>query len=162
MLAARVEQKNGTYLNDIQRDRQSWPSPTPVAVFGICPDRHSQAFAAVLKSGGKQPFHRRSDPEQATVVPIPCHQHQPDRQSERARLVRAMDERLDNLDALVLPTTAVVAPKMSEITTVETFLGKQAVVVRNTSWVNFFDLCAISLPLTATDNTFFAWSWPMT
>jgi Asp-tRNA(Asn)/Glu-tRNA(Gln) amidotransferase A subunit family amidase len=39
------------------------------------------------------------------------------------------------------------APKMSEITTVETFLGKQAVVVRNTSWVNFFDLCAISLPL---------------
>jgi aspartyl-tRNA(Asn)/glutamyl-tRNA(Gln) amidotransferase subunit A len=58
-----------------------------------------------------------------------------------------MDERLDNLDALVLPTTAVVAPKMSEITTVETFLGKQAAVVRNTSWVNFFDLCAISLPL---------------
>jgi aspartyl-tRNA(Asn)/glutamyl-tRNA(Gln) amidotransferase subunit A len=66
---------------------------------------------------------------------------------ERARLVRAMDERLDNLDALVLPTTAVVAPKISEITTFEAFLGKQAVVVRNTSWVNFFDLCAISLPL---------------
>jgi len=42
MLAARVEQKNGTYLNNIQRDRQSSPSPTPVAVFGICPDRHSQ------------------------------------------------------------------------------------------------------------------------
>jgi sRNA-binding protein len=42
MLAARVEQKNGTYLNNIQRDRQSSPSPTPVAIFGICPDRHSQ------------------------------------------------------------------------------------------------------------------------
>ena len=41
MLAARVEQKNGTYLNNIQRDRQSSASPTPVAVFGICPDRHS-------------------------------------------------------------------------------------------------------------------------
>jgi RimJ/RimL family protein N-acetyltransferase len=41
MLAARVEQKNGTYLNDIQRDRQFSPRPTPVAVFGICPDRHS-------------------------------------------------------------------------------------------------------------------------
>jgi aspartyl-tRNA(Asn)/glutamyl-tRNA(Gln) amidotransferase subunit A len=66
---------------------------------------------------------------------------------ERARLIRAMDERLDNLDALVLPTTAVIAPKMSEIATVEAFLAKQAVVVRNTSWVNFFDLCAISLPL---------------
>lgn len=57
---------------------------------------------------------------------------------ERARLIRAMDDRLDNLDALVLPTTAVVAPKMSEITTFEAFLTKQAVVVRNTSWVNFF------------------------
>jgi hypothetical protein len=44
MLAARVEQKNGTYLNNIQRDRQSSPSPTPVAVFGICPDRHSQGL----------------------------------------------------------------------------------------------------------------------
>jgi aspartyl-tRNA(Asn)/glutamyl-tRNA(Gln) amidotransferase subunit A len=38
-------------------------------------------------------------------------------------------------------------PRSGIITTVETFLGKQAVVVRNTSWVNFFDLCAISLPL---------------
>ena len=66
---------------------------------------------------------------------------------ERARLIRAMDERLDNLDALVLPTTAVVAPKMYEITTFEAFLTKQAVVARNTLWVNFFDLCAISLPL---------------
>jgi aspartyl-tRNA(Asn)/glutamyl-tRNA(Gln) amidotransferase subunit A len=36
---------------------------------------------------------------------------------------------------------------MSEITTFEAFLTKQAVVARNTLWVNFFDLCAISLPL---------------
>jgi aspartyl-tRNA(Asn)/glutamyl-tRNA(Gln) amidotransferase subunit A len=66
---------------------------------------------------------------------------------ERDRLVRAMDARLDSLDALVLPTTAIVAPKISEIATVEAFLAKQTAVVRNTSWVNFFDLCAISLPL---------------
>ena len=34
MLAARVEQKNGTYLNNIQRDRQSSPSlhPSPYLV----------------------------------------------------------------------------------------------------------------------------------
>jgi hypothetical protein len=41
MLAARVEQKNGTYLNNIQGDPQSSGCLTPVAVFGICPDRHS-------------------------------------------------------------------------------------------------------------------------
>jgi hypothetical protein len=29
MFAARVEQKNGTYLNNIQRDRQSSPSLNP-------------------------------------------------------------------------------------------------------------------------------------
>jgi aspartyl-tRNA(Asn)/glutamyl-tRNA(Gln) amidotransferase subunit A len=66
---------------------------------------------------------------------------------ERARLVRAMDTRLEDLDALVLPTMPTVAPKLSEVGTPETFLAKQAILVRNTAWVNFFDLCAISLPL---------------
>jgi aspartyl-tRNA(Asn)/glutamyl-tRNA(Gln) amidotransferase subunit A len=66
---------------------------------------------------------------------------------ERARLVGAMDVRLENVDALVLPTSAIVAPKMSEVATLESFLAKQGLVVRNTNWVNFFDLCAISVPL---------------
>jgi aspartyl-tRNA(Asn)/glutamyl-tRNA(Gln) amidotransferase subunit A len=66
---------------------------------------------------------------------------------ERARLVRAMDMRLEDLDALVLPTMPTAAPKLSEVGTPETFLAKQAILVRNTNWVNFFDLCAISLPL---------------
>jgi hypothetical protein len=55
MLAARVEQKNGTYLNNIQRDRQSSPSPTPVAVFGICPDRHSHHPADVVIIDAQSP-----------------------------------------------------------------------------------------------------------
>jgi aspartyl-tRNA(Asn)/glutamyl-tRNA(Gln) amidotransferase subunit A len=66
---------------------------------------------------------------------------------ERARLVRAMDAILESTDALVLPTTAVVAPQMSEVATLEGAGAQQARVVRNTSWVNFFDLCAISIPL---------------
>jgi aspartyl-tRNA(Asn)/glutamyl-tRNA(Gln) amidotransferase subunit A len=66
---------------------------------------------------------------------------------ERARLVGAMDTRLESVDALVLPTTAIVAPMMSEVATLEGAGAKQGQVVRNTSWVNFFDLCAISVPL---------------
>jgi aspartyl-tRNA(Asn)/glutamyl-tRNA(Gln) amidotransferase subunit A len=66
---------------------------------------------------------------------------------QRTRLARAMDERLEGFDAIALPTTAIVAPKISEVATLENFLVKQALVVRNTSWVNFFDLCAISVPL---------------
>jgi len=42
MLAARVEQKNGTYLHNIQTDHQSSPRPTGVAMFGINSDRRSQ------------------------------------------------------------------------------------------------------------------------
>ena len=60
------------------------PSPNCRGSGGGYPDIRP-AFAAVFKSGGKQPFHRRSDPEQATVVAIPCHQHQSDRQPTLAR-----------------------------------------------------------------------------
>ena len=65
----------------------------------------------------------------------------------RARLVRVMDERLADLDALVMPTTPIVAPKISDVATPEGFRPKNFLLLRNTSIVNFFDLCAISLPL---------------
>ncbi len=66
---------------------------------------------------------------------------------DRARLVAAMDARLANLDALIMPTTAIVAPKIGEVGTPETFAPKNFLVLRNTAIVNFFDLCAVSLPL---------------
>ena len=68
-------------------------------------------------------------------------------QRERARLVRAMAERLADLDALIMPTTAVVAPTLSEVATVTAFQAKNVIILRNAALVNFFDLCAISLPL---------------
>jgi len=66
---------------------------------------------------------------------------------ERADLVRAMDARLANLDAIIMPTTPTVAPTMAEVSTLETFLPKNFLNLRNTSLINFYDLCAISLPL---------------
>jgi aspartyl-tRNA(Asn)/glutamyl-tRNA(Gln) amidotransferase subunit A len=65
---------------------------------------------------------------------------------ERSRLVRAMDARFEGIDAFVLPTTKRVAPKISEVTTLEGYLAYQA-FGSNTTWASFFDLCAISLPL---------------
>ena len=65
----------------------------------------------------------------------------------RAKLTRAMDARLADLDALVMPTTPIVAPKMSDLATAETFSPKNVALLRNPALVNFFDLCAISLPL---------------
>jgi aspartyl-tRNA(Asn)/glutamyl-tRNA(Gln) amidotransferase subunit A len=70
----------------------------------------------------------------------------------RRRLVRAMDARMQPLDALVLPTTPIVAPKIAEVAASDEFGRKNALLLRNTNPVNFFDLCAISLPLPRQDG----------
>jgi aspartyl-tRNA(Asn)/glutamyl-tRNA(Gln) amidotransferase subunit A len=66
---------------------------------------------------------------------------------DRAALIRAMDARLADLDALVLPTTPIVAPTIAEVSTSQGFNPKNLLALRNPALVNNFDLCAISLPL---------------
>jgi len=70
----------------------------------------------------------------------------------RRRLVQAMDARIAPLDAVVLPTTPIVAPKIAEVAKSDEFGRKNALLLRNTNPVNFFDLCAISLPLPLQDG----------
>jgi aspartyl-tRNA(Asn)/glutamyl-tRNA(Gln) amidotransferase subunit A len=65
----------------------------------------------------------------------------------RSGLVAAMDEVFADFDALVLPTTPIVAPKITEVSTSEAFRLKNRLLLRNTEIANFFDLCAISLPM---------------
>jgi aspartyl-tRNA(Asn)/glutamyl-tRNA(Gln) amidotransferase subunit A len=66
---------------------------------------------------------------------------------ERDRLVRAMDAELADLDALVLPTVAVVAPRMDALAADDDFMRINLQVLRNTAIINFFDLCAVTLPI---------------
>jgi aspartyl-tRNA(Asn)/glutamyl-tRNA(Gln) amidotransferase subunit A len=66
---------------------------------------------------------------------------------ERAELIRAMDARLEGVDVICLPTTPIVAPTMAEVARPDDFARKNAMALRNTVIVNFFNLCAISLPL---------------
>lgn len=69
-------------------------------------------------------------------------------QRRRAELIKAMDLRLADLDALILPTTPIVAPKIADLAhDEEAFTKANTLLLRNTSVANFFDLCAISLPL---------------
>ena len=70
----------------------------------------------------------------------------------RQRLVAAMDARFNNIDALVLPTTAIAAPKIVDVSAADEFGRKNAMLLRNTNMINFFDLCAISLPLPLQDG----------
>jgi aspartyl-tRNA(Asn)/glutamyl-tRNA(Gln) amidotransferase subunit A len=66
---------------------------------------------------------------------------------ERGRLLPAMDARLAALDVLLMPTTSIVAPTIAEVADTKVFAARNAALLRNTAIINFFDLCAISLPL---------------
>ncbi len=66
---------------------------------------------------------------------------------DRSELVSAMDLALGEVDALVLPTTPIVASTMEEISTRKGFNASNRLLLRNTAVANFFDLCAISLPM---------------
>lgn len=69
-------------------------------------------------------------------------------QRRRAELIAAMDVELADLDALVLPTTPITAPQISDLAGDEAaFTAANMLLLRNTAVANFFDLCAISLPL---------------
>jgi aspartyl-tRNA(Asn)/glutamyl-tRNA(Gln) amidotransferase subunit A len=65
----------------------------------------------------------------------------------RADLIARMDEWLSGFDALLLPTAPIVAPRIDEVVTTEAFGPKNMLILRNTSAMNFFDLCAVSLPM---------------
>jgi len=66
---------------------------------------------------------------------------------QRARLIRAMDARMADIDVLAMPTTPLVAPTKQEVAGADDFSRKNAMLLRNTVISNFFDLCAISLPV---------------
>jgi aspartyl-tRNA(Asn)/glutamyl-tRNA(Gln) amidotransferase subunit A len=70
-----------------------------------------------------------------------------DMSRRRAALALRFDIELQDFEALLMPTVPIVAPKMTDVATPETFTARNAMLLRNTSIVNFFDLCAISLPL---------------
>ena len=51
-----------------------------------------------------------------------------------------------NYDAVIMPTCAVVAPTLEEVSTPEGFTRKNNLLLRNTTVGNFLDRCSISLP----------------
>jgi aspartyl-tRNA(Asn)/glutamyl-tRNA(Gln) amidotransferase subunit A len=71
---------------------------------------------------------------------------------ERLRLVREMDARLADIDALVMPTTPAVAPRLDEVADPKSFMARNALLLRNTTIGNFFDLTGVSLPLPREDG----------
>jgi aspartyl-tRNA(Asn)/glutamyl-tRNA(Gln) amidotransferase subunit A len=65
---------------------------------------------------------------------------------KRADLQRRVSAITSNYDAVALPTCAIPAPTLEEVSTPEGFTKKNMLLLRNTTVGNFLDRCAISLP----------------
>ena len=70
----------------------------------------------------------------------------------RADLQKRVAAVTSNCDAVVMPTCAIVAPTLEEVSTTEGFTRKNLLLLRNTALGNFLDRCAISLPCHAADE----------
>jgi aspartyl-tRNA(Asn)/glutamyl-tRNA(Gln) amidotransferase subunit A len=64
----------------------------------------------------------------------------------RADLIKRVSAVTSNFDAIVMPTCAIAAPTLDEVSTPEGFTKKNMLLLRNTTVGNFLDRCAISLP----------------
>ena len=64
----------------------------------------------------------------------------------RAGLQRRVDRALAEFDALLIPTTPIIAPLLEELESDQEYLRINQLALRNTSVANFLDRCAISIP----------------
>jgi len=65
---------------------------------------------------------------------------------KRADFQRRVWAAVEAYDAVVMPTCAIVAPKLSDVQTAEGFTRNNMLLLRNTALGNFLDCTAISLP----------------
>jgi aspartyl-tRNA(Asn)/glutamyl-tRNA(Gln) amidotransferase subunit A len=68
-------------------------------------------------------------------------------QQARPGLIRRMEAAIAPFDALVWPTTPIVAPRLADIREMDAFVRANTLALRNTNPINFFDGCAMSLPI---------------
>lgn len=68
-------------------------------------------------------------------------------QAERQRWIAAVAERLRDIDALLMPTVPIVAPRISDVSASdEAYASANLLMLRNPTFINFLDGCALSLP----------------
>lgn len=67
--------------------------------------------------------------------------------AERARMIAELDGLTTPFDVLAMPTVPVAAPTLAELADDERYVASNALMLRNASIANFFDRCAISVPI---------------
>ncbi len=66
--------------------------------------------------------------------------------ARRAAFIKAVSTQITMFDAVLMPTTPLVAPPLAELSADEGYWRINSLMLRNTSIVNMLDGCAISLP----------------
>ena len=64
----------------------------------------------------------------------------------RTSFIERVAKRIQKFDAVLMPTTPITAPTLSDLAPDEDYVRINALVLRNPSIVNFIDGCAISIP----------------
>jgi aspartyl-tRNA(Asn)/glutamyl-tRNA(Gln) amidotransferase subunit A len=64
----------------------------------------------------------------------------------RARLIASFDRATAPYDAVLMPTVPIVAPRIADLDDERAYNSVNMLILRNTTFGNFFDRCAISLP----------------
>jgi aspartyl-tRNA(Asn)/glutamyl-tRNA(Gln) amidotransferase subunit A len=64
----------------------------------------------------------------------------------RRRLIADFNQETAGFDAVVMPTTPIIAPRIAELEDERAYNSQNMLILRNTALGNFFDRCSISLP----------------
>jgi len=69
------------------------------------------------------------------------------RVSRLGYLARTAAPRLDTIDLIASPTLCLTAPLMADVADADSHLRVNRRIVRNTAWVNYLSLCAVTMPV---------------
>jgi aspartyl-tRNA(Asn)/glutamyl-tRNA(Gln) amidotransferase subunit A len=69
------------------------------------------------------------------------------RVSRLANLARTAAPRFDAIDVIASPTLCLTPPLMAEVADADSHLRVNRRIVRNTAWVNYLGLCAVTMPI---------------
>jgi aspartyl-tRNA(Asn)/glutamyl-tRNA(Gln) amidotransferase subunit A len=64
----------------------------------------------------------------------------------RRRLIADFNRETASFDAVVMPTTPIIAPRIADLEDERAYNSQNLLILRNTALANFFDRCSISLP----------------
>lgn len=70
----------------------------------------------------------------------------------RADLIARVCAHTTDFDALLMPTVAITAPPIAAFAQDEDYFRLNALILRNTSVINFLDRCAITVPIHQPDT----------